>query len=174
MMRERLWRSTAPALALVWRALPGGLQTPIIRLLAPTFLVGVSAVCLNQRHQALLVEHRFAKAHERWGLPGGLMARGEAPEISLRREVLEETGLAVTDLSPLLTDGFGSFVNLVFLGRVDRDPSHLQQTELTAWRWVDPATVDLPMRAHHRRALHLVSRHHQFIPDGEAEPDKTS
>ncbi len=36
-----------------------------------------------------------------WDLPGGMYERGEDPELSARREIMEETGLEVTDLTLL-------------------------------------------------------------------------
>lgn len=157
----KVWRYAAPVVALVWRQTPSGLQVPITRMLAPTFLVGVSAVCLNEHHQALLVEHRFAKRRQRWGLPGGLMGRGETPREGLQREVLEETGLSVGNLEPVLIDSLDSHLHLVFMCWIDQAPSRLQQEELSDWRWADPATIDLPMLPHHRQALRLVGDLHR-------------
>ena len=37
----------------------------------------------------------------RWTLPGGLVKRSEEPEKALRREVLEEVGLELSELRPL-------------------------------------------------------------------------
>lgn len=36
-----------------------------------------------------------------WDLPGGMYEQGEDPEESARREIMEETGITVTDLSVL-------------------------------------------------------------------------
>ena len=44
----------------------------------------------------LLVRRAVNPAKGMWALPGGYMDAGEMPEAALRREVLEEVGLAVT------------------------------------------------------------------------------
>lgn len=41
----------------------------------------------------------------KWGLPGGMAEPGESLETVIRREVLEETGLAIADVTPF---GFAS------------------------------------------------------------------
>jgi len=41
----------------------------------------------------LLVRHTYGD--RAWGLPGGLMRRGEAPEVTARREMREELGLDI-------------------------------------------------------------------------------
>lgn len=119
------------------------------------FLVGVAAVCLNSQGQALLLKHRFHTADRTWGLPGGWMTRGEAPEGTVRREIREETGLEVDILAPLLTEGDGEWVELIYLCRVNGEQPHLQLEELSDWCWCDPATVEVPMRP--LRALRLAA-----------------
>jgi 8-oxo-dGTP pyrophosphatase MutT (NUDIX family) len=129
----------------------------IMRCFAPSFLVGVSVICIDEHGQALLLDHRFSKPIERWGLPGGVLGRGESPMEGARREVREETGLDVRDIEPLQISANGSYLNIVYICSVTRPEIRLQTTELTAWQWCDPATVDLPMREHHLRALRLAA-----------------
>jgi ADP-ribose pyrophosphatase YjhB (NUDIX family) len=43
--------------------------------------------------EVLLVRHTYGD--RRWALPGGLMRRGEAPEMTARREMREELGLDI-------------------------------------------------------------------------------
>jgi ADP-ribose pyrophosphatase YjhB (NUDIX family) len=133
-----------------------------MRCLAPSFLVGVSVVCLDEQHHVLLLDHRFARPDERWGLPGGVLGRDESPIDGARREVYEETGLIVQDLKPLQVSAGGSYLNIIFVCYVERAPIRLQTTELTGWQWSDPATVALPMREHHREALRLAAVHLQL------------
>lgn len=158
MLRKQLWQTTAPALALLWRRFPVRLQALIMRCFAPSFLVGVSVICIDEQGLALLLDHRFSKPAERWGLPGGVLGHAEDPMEGARRELLEETGMQADGLVPLRVSADGTYLNIVYLCYVTRTAIRLQTTELLDWQWCDPETVDLPMREHHRRALRLVAR----------------
>jgi len=81
-------------IATVWN----GLGTPLRRRLAwlanDRFIHGVSGIILDRQGRILLLKHRFW-IKQRWGLPGGLARHGETPGATLRRELMEETGLEV-------------------------------------------------------------------------------
>lgn len=64
----------------------------LVRLISPSYTVG--AICLVERSdgRVLLIRHSY---RERWGLPGGLLNKGEEPGDGAVREVAEEVGLAV-------------------------------------------------------------------------------
>lgn len=68
------------------------------RLLVPS----VAAIIRDDRNRLLL---QRKAGLEGWSLPAGAIEPGETPEESLRREVLEETGLKV--LSAALVGAFG-------------------------------------------------------------------
>ena len=76
----------------VYRSLPTLPRRWIVRTLAPSFTVG--AICFIERPDGALLLVRTAY-RERWGVPGGLLKRGEDPAAAARREVLEEVGLAI-------------------------------------------------------------------------------
>lgn len=57
-------------------------------------MVGVGAVIFNN-DQVLLVQRGHAPLQGEWSLPGGALEVGETLEEGVRREVLEETGLAI-------------------------------------------------------------------------------
>jgi len=63
----------------------------------PIILPGAVVIILNSANEVLL-QKRYDGG---WGLPGGLMEMGESLEDTAKREVLEETGLVVTDLQLL-------------------------------------------------------------------------
>lgn len=160
-MRTTLWTRTAPLAATLWQRLPLIARRLLLWQVVPKFLVGVCGVCLNEQGQALLLRHRFHKEGLEWGLPGGWMARGEAPALALRREILEETGLAAEVVAPLVVDGDGAWVEIIYLCRVPTEIPRLQAAELTDWCWCDPARDLTPMLRSHHRALRLAAAHPQ-------------
>ena len=68
----------------------------------------VGAVCHNSDGRLLLVRRANEPGRGRWSIPGGRVEPGEDDATALRREMLEETGLAVRP-GPLV-------------GRVERGP----------------------------------------------------
>ena len=72
----------------------------------PQVQVGVSIamVLLVEPGGKVLLQHRdddVQYAPGKWALPGGSMEAGETPEEAARREVLEETGIAIDTLVKL-------------------------------------------------------------------------
>jgi mutator protein MutT len=66
----------------------------------------IALVLLVDPQGAVLLQHRDKNAPaspNQWSLPGGRLEPGETPEQAARRELLEETGLAVGELRPLWT-----------------------------------------------------------------------
>ncbi|CAN5555787.1 hypothetical protein BH20ACT2_BH20ACT2_09320 [soil metagenome] len=76
----------------VYRRLPTRARRVVVRVIAPSFTVG--AMCIIERGDGavLLVRHAY---RARWGVPGGLLKRGEEPADAARREVHEEVNLTV-------------------------------------------------------------------------------
>ena len=65
------------------------------RCLCPGFTVG--AMCFIERDDGrLLLVRQAYRTH--WGVPGGLLKRGEEPTEAARREVFEEVGVQLTNL----------------------------------------------------------------------------
>ena len=75
----------------VWARLPRWMRRRLVRLGAPTFSAGVIAV-IEDGDRLLLVRLSYRR---RWGMPGGLLARGEHPVATVVRETAEEVGIAV-------------------------------------------------------------------------------
>lgn len=110
----------------------------LVQALAARFTVGVSGVVFNSRGDILLLEHVFRGAYP-WGLPGGWVRRRERPQDALRRELLEEVGLAVRVGRPILIelDGPPGHLETAFLCEVEGETKHLS-SEVLATRWVSP------------------------------------
>jgi 8-oxo-dGTP diphosphatase len=63
----------------------------------------VAVVLLVDRQGRILMQHRDSKARtspNQWSFPGGKIEPHEEPVESARRELLEETGLSVDELTP--------------------------------------------------------------------------
>lgn len=104
----------------VWRAFPPRLAGFLKGFLARSWLVGAVAVMIDEEAsppEILLVEHSY-RPKGAWGLPGGALdsipgdahAPGAAPsaddvlETTLQREIWEELGIRITNVSLLRVD----------------------------------------------------------------------
>jgi 8-oxo-dGTP diphosphatase len=84
-------------LAVVWVNTPGFVRRWGVRLTQPRFTVTAGAVVCDERGRVLLLRHVFRRGSG-WGIPGGFLARGEQPDEAVRRELREETGLALEEV----------------------------------------------------------------------------
>jgi phosphoglycolate phosphatase len=63
-------------------------------------LATVGALIFNSKNEALMI--RTHKWSNLWGIPGGKIKWGETSEAALHREILEETGLKISDIKFVL------------------------------------------------------------------------
>ena len=70
-----------------------------VRIVVPRQRVGVSLVAFNTDEEVFLLRHVFHTAIP-WGLPGGWLARDEAPARGVARELREETGRRLCGYEP--------------------------------------------------------------------------
>lgn len=128
-------------------------------MVAPTFSVG--AICCLERDDGalLLVRQSYRNG---WGLPGGLLQRGEGPADAVRREVLEEIGIEITLVGEpaVVVEPEPRRVDVVFRAR-PTDPAASEPTprsvEITEARWFAP--TELPeLQAEASGALVALAR----------------
>lgn len=106
----------------------------------------VGALILNSAGRMLLV--RTHKWSHRWGIPGGKIQRGESSEEALRRELREETGLAVSDVRFVLVqdcieppefERSAHFLLMNYTARHDGPEDSVRlNDEAEEWTWVSP------------------------------------
>jgi 8-oxo-dGTP diphosphatase len=133
-MPDRLHRLLLRA----FRVLPTWARRWAVRLLAPSFTVG--AICHIERANGdvLLVRQAY---RSRWGIPGGLLQRGEAPAAAAVREVFEETGLAIELIGEpaVVVDADPQRIDLIFRARpvkdVDSDLARPRSPEIAEVAW---------------------------------------
>jgi ADP-ribose pyrophosphatase YjhB (NUDIX family) len=142
------------ALALLFNAFPVRWQRRILTAAHERFLVGVTGLGLDPTGRVLLARHRFGSPQ--WRFLGGFLHRRERVEDALRREIREETGLAI-EVGPVLevVTGFRwARVELVFAFRVIGGSEALT-AEVLEIGWFPPDRLP-DMRADQRG---MIERH---------------
>jgi len=87
--------------------IPYSVRLTILRLIGYSFMVGTGAVVRSQDGKYLLARHTYPigeSRHEVWGIPGGTVDRYENIKETIRREVSQELGLAISVGKLLLVD----------------------------------------------------------------------
>jgi 8-oxo-dGTP diphosphatase len=109
--------------------------------------------------RVLLIRRKHEPFAGHWALPGGFVDEGETLEAAARRELREETGLAVAELEQFRTygdpgrDPRGWTVSVVFLARVDAarlDPRAADDADEVGWFPLDELP---PLAFDHARIL---------------------
>ena len=125
----------------IFGQLPTSARRRIVRAVSPSFTVG--AMCIIERDDGalLLVRHTY---RERWGVPGGLLRKGEDVEDGARREVHEEVGLMIELLGEpaVVVDAEPQRVDVIFRCRpaIGSDVRDIRprSPEIVEARWFRP------------------------------------
>ncbi|MDP3770115.1 MAG: NUDIX domain-containing protein [Candidatus Sungbacteria bacterium] len=124
-------------------------------------LNAATAFIVNDNGEILLLR-RGDRTQEIWGLPGGMMEVGESAEETMKREVLEETGLTVVVekfLGVYTKDRFDSYPNgdkayvilFVFVCRVIDGTLHADGVEAAELRYFN--VNNIPSTFRHKQVL---------------------
>lgn len=125
----------------LFRRLPVRARRRVVRTISPAFTVG--AICVIERADGAVLLARLSYRNS-WGLPGGLLKRGESPEEAARREVREESGLDIElESDPaVVVDADAQRVDVVFRARpaIDSDPEAVgaSSPEIVELGWFQP------------------------------------
>ena len=139
------------ALLLLFRRLPVRARRRVVRTIAPSYTVG--SICVIERADGAVLLVRLSYRRS-WGLPGGLLKRGETPAEAAHREVKEESTLEVELLGDpaVVVDEEAQRVDVVFRARpapgVDPDAATPSSPEIVEVRWFSPEELpDLQFEA---------------------------
>jgi 8-oxo-dGTP pyrophosphatase MutT (NUDIX family) len=155
-----MWTSLAIA---VYRRTPPVLRRALIRLVSPTYAVGALVIVRRSDGRVLLVRQSY-RPH--WFLPGGLLQRGETPVQAGTRELSEEVGLTLSQVTgPLATfvDADLRIVTVFCEAEVDgaaADAAASQSREIVEVGWFAPDALPTINEELERglRGTHLLGR----------------
>lgn len=124
-----------------------------VRMAVPRQRVGVALVAFNTNEELFLLRHVFHTATP-WGLPGGWLARDEAPTRGIARELREETGLTAV-IGPVVCVAHESLpphIALAYLGWITPGPLSLN-AEVLEGRWFAADALPRPLSPFVQQAI---------------------
>jgi 8-oxo-dGTP pyrophosphatase MutT (NUDIX family) len=125
-----------------FRRLPLGLRRFLVRRVAPCYTTG-AVVCIERADGAVLLVSQSYRRN--WGLPGGLLQRGEEPAEAVVREVGEEIGVEVAlDGEPAVVfDALARRIDFVYRGRLADTCAQpwARSAELLDVQWFTPGAL---------------------------------
>lgn len=144
------WKMNSRFLISVYNVLPKPLTAAVVRLVKPTYPIGVVAVVFDEQNRVLLLQHTYHRPA--WRLPGGLMEKGETPAAVVVREMMEEANCQVEPLGVIDALHEAHTFDVVVLARLVYEDAFQKSAEICARRWV-----------HTDELHHLSSTHEHFI-----------
>lgn len=80
------------------------------------FLIGQKAIITNEKNEILLLRRsNKTPSPGRWDFVGGGLDSGEDPVEGIKREIREEAGLAVSEITPLILESHKENIDHVVL-----------------------------------------------------------
>ncbi|KAJ6052111.1 uncharacterized protein N7446_006753 [Penicillium canescens] len=110
----------------------------------PQVRVGVGVFVLNSHGKFVIGKRQGSVGAGTWALPGGHLEFGESFETCAEREVLEETGMKISDVrfltavNSVMGDENKHYVTIFMGARVhgSEEPKILEPEKCEAWEWI--------------------------------------
>jgi 8-oxo-dGTP diphosphatase len=123
------------AIGIIWSKTPYFLRLRMIRATQEKFTVSVAAIITNERKEILILDH-VLRPFSSWGIPGGFIEAGEQPELAIRRELFEETGLELNRIKMIRVRTIKRHVEILFRGEA-RGKGEIKSREITDLGWFE-------------------------------------
>ena len=113
--------------------MPRRARQTVTRVFQVRFTVSAAGVITNEKGEVLLLNH-VLRPVSGWGVPGGFLNFGEQPEAAFRREIREETGLELRDVTLYRSRTFKRHIEIIFLAKGVGEAKVLSR-EITELGW---------------------------------------
>ena len=131
-----------------WKKIPRDMRRWLTRRFQTSFTVSAAGVITNDRGEVLLLDH-VLRPTSGWGLPGGFLDAGEQPEAAFRRELREETGIELTDVSLVHIRTLHRHIEVVFVAKAAGEAT-IKSPEISGLGWFNidnmPAEMSLDQK----------------------------
>ncbi|MBS1811761.1 MAG: NUDIX domain-containing protein [Acidobacteria bacterium] len=155
----------------IWRRLPKRVRRWGVVLLHPRFTVTAGAVVVDAQGRVLLLHHRF-RAGSGWGIPGGFLSPRESPEEALRRELREEVGLELDNVTIAFIHTLQAYQQIEIVFRCSpRNTPQICSAEISRAEWFALDALPAEVSEYQRWLLHkaLTPELHGASNPGEHE-----
>ena len=134
----------AKQIGFAWKILPSWLRLRIIRTTQEKFTVSAAAVITDEEGKVLLLNH-LLRPFSGWGLPGGFVNAGEQPEEAIRREIREETGMEINNVTMFRVRTIRRHIEILFTAEPSGEAT-VQSREILGLGWfgIDDLPEALP------------------------------
>ena len=134
----------AKQIGFAWKILPPWLRLLIIRTTQEKFTVSAAAVITDEEGKVLLLNH-LLRPLSGWGLPGGFVNAGEQPEEAIRREIREETGMEINNVTMFRVRTIRRHIEILFTAEPLGEAT-VQSREILGLGWfgIDDLPEGLP------------------------------
>ena len=143
----------------IWKVMPRDMRTWLTRRAQTQFTVSAGGIITNERDEVLLLDH-VLRPNSGWGIPGGFLEKGEQPEAAFRREIKEETGLELTNVTIYQMRTLRRHIEVIYLATgVGEAKVGSREIKSLTWFAVDdiPKEMSLDIQFMIRKALGVDS-----------------
>jgi len=140
----------------VWKILPRDGRVLLARITQKKFTASVAGVISNEKGEVLVLDH-VLRPGSGWGLPGGFMEHFEQPDEALKRELKEETGLIISDVTFYRIRTLKRHIEVIFTAQASGDGEVLSR-EITQVRWFAPDALPPEMNVDQQFLIRKVFR----------------
>ena len=106
----------------IWKKMPSSARQMVTRSFQVRFTVSAAGVITNEKGEVLLLNH-VLRPVSGWGIPGGFLNFGEQPEAAFLREIREETGLDLRDVTLYRSRTLKRHIEIIFLAKAVGEPT---------------------------------------------------
>ena len=112
--------------------------------------VGVGVFILNEKNEFVFGQRKGSHGQGTWALPGGHLELNEDFEECSRREIMEETGMELTDIQYLTAtnstfiDGSKHYITIFMVAKPKlpaSQPQLLEPNKCEGWSWISWDTM---------------------------------
>lgn len=136
--------------------MPPSARRRITRMSQRKFTASVAGIITNENGEILLLNH-LMRPGSGWGLPGGFIEFGEQPDAAFRRELQEETGIELRDISIYRCRTLKRHIEIIFIATAVGE-AEVKSREIIELEWFEVENIPSEMSLDQQFLIHKVLR----------------